>query len=423
MKVLVLIPGALGERMSAPEIRGWNMALELRQRHEVLIAAPAAEPGGRDGIPLIPSERRLIIRAARSADVVVAPRIPPYLYAALASRPTLLVADMYNPAEVEQADGGDGIESRMHLDLIRANDSLQLQFADIVLCAVQAQRRRIAAQIEDLAGVGGRRPVLRVVPFGIDNEPPPPRTQSPIRERFASIVQDDTVVLWWGNVWRWFDAATALHAFAEVSRDDPQAKLVLTGGRPPRGASKLDETEAARELARSLGLLGNSVFFLDDWIPHADRHEYLQEADVGLTLHRDTPEKEVAARGRYMDYLWARLPCVLGRGDELADRFAERGFASTVRPGDVVGAVAALRRLIGDPQARASAIAAAEPLIEAFRWSTAIAPLAEALDEVSGGSPVRSGGRGALAARLAQVYVRRVALTAVRAAPSRAGRQ
>jgi len=108
------------------------------------------------------------------------------------------------------------------------------------------------------------------------------------------------------NVWSWFDAATALHAFAEVSRDNPQAKLVLTGGRPPRGASKLDDTEAARELAGSLGLLGNSVFFLDDWIPHADRHEYLQEADLGLTLHRDTPEKEVAARGRYMDYLWAR---------------------------------------------------------------------------------------------------------------------
>ena len=142
MKVLVVIPGALGERMSAPEVRGWNMALELRRRHEVLIAAPAPESGSRDGIPLIPSQRQLLIRAARSADVVVAPRIPPYLYAALASRPTLLVADMYNPEEVEQAHGGDGIESRMHLDLIRANDSLQLQFADIVLCAVDALRGR-----------------------------------------------------------------------------------------------------------------------------------------------------------------------------------------------------------------------------------------------------------------------------------------
>jgi glycosyltransferase involved in cell wall biosynthesis len=262
------------------------------------------------------------------------------------------------------------------------------------------------------------------VPFGIDNEPPPPRAQSPIRERFASIAQDDTVVLWWGNVWPWFDAATALHAFAEVSRDDPRAKLVLTGGRAPRSeVSWGDETEAARELARSLGLLGNSVFFLADWIPHADRHEYLQEADLGLTLHRDTPEKEVAARGRYMDYLWARLPCVLGRGDELADRFAESGFASTVEPGDIPGAVVALRRLIGDPQARASAIAAAEPLIEAFRWSAATAPLVEALDQVSGASPLRSGSRGALAARLAQFYVRRVALTAARSVPSRAGRQ
>jgi glycosyltransferase involved in cell wall biosynthesis len=414
MKVLLVIPGPLGERMSAPEVRGWNMALELRRRHEVMIAAPAAEPTTREGIQLIPSERRLLSRTARSADVVIAPRVPPYLYATLASQPTLLVADMYNPAEVEQAHEGNGIESRIHLDLIRTNDSLQLRFADIVLCAVDAQRRRLAEQIQRFAEHDRGCPLLRVVPFGIDNEPPPPRTRSPIRERFSSIAHDDTVVLWWGNVWRWFDATTALRAFAEVSQDDPTVKLVLTGGRPPRSeASKMDETEAARELARSLGLLGKSVFFFDEWIAHADRHEYLQEADLGLTLHRDTPEKEVAARGRYMDYLWARLPCILGHGDELADRFAEGGFASTVRPGDIAGGVAALRRFIRDPQVRESARAAADPLLEEFRWSAAVAPLMQALDEVAGSEPVRSGRRSALTAQLARVYVRRTALATV----------
>src|SRR5690348_14136900 len=103
MKVLIVIPGSLGERMSAPEVRGWNMARELSRRHDVTIAAPAVGSDEREGIPLIPSQHRVVTRAARSVDVVVAPRVPPYLYAALSARPTLFVADMYNPAETEQA--------------------------------------------------------------------------------------------------------------------------------------------------------------------------------------------------------------------------------------------------------------------------------------------------------------------------------
>src|SRR3954452_1880201 len=97
-----------------------------------------------------------------------------------------------------------------------------------------------------------------------------------------------------------------------------------------------------------MGLLGESVFFLDEWVPQDERHHYLLEADVGLTLHRDTAETAVAARGRYMDYVWAGLPCVLGAGDVLADRFAEAGFAATVASGDVDGAAAALGRLVDD---------------------------------------------------------------------------
>ena len=158
------------------------------------------------------------------------------------------------------------------------------------------------------------------------------------------------------------------------------------------------------------------MHFVDEWVPHAERHDYLEEADVGLTLHREGPEREVAARGRYMDYLWTRLPCVLGQGDELADRFADAGFASTVVPGDVDGAADALRRLTQDPAARASARAAADPLLAEFRWSGAVAPLIDALDQIAGRAPLRRGARGELWKTLARFYARRLALQAVRKA-------
>ena len=374
----------------------------------------------------MPFERRAVVAAARKMDVVVAARVPPYLYAALASRPGLLVADLYNPAEVEQADDDGGIAGRFKLASIRAHDTLQLGFADVVLCAVEAQRRQYAARIGRLAARRGRQPLLRVVPFGIDNDPPPPSTRHPIRDRFESIAPDDVVVLWWGNVWRWFDAETAIRAFVEVARENPKAKLVFTGGRPPRSeASQMDHTDAARELAGSLGVLGKTVYFVDDWVPHAERQDYLQEADVGLTLHRDTPEKEVAARGRYMDYLWAQLPCVLGRGDELADRFAASGFAATVPAGDIGRAVTALRRLIDDPRARASASAAAEPLLEVFRWSSAVSPLLEALDQLDRDAPLRATARPQLLAALSAYYACRFAADAAAglSAKQRNGRQ
>ncbi len=410
MRVLLLIPGSLGERVSAPEVRGWNMALELGRHHEVIVAAPTTERRERDGIPIIPSDRGDVLRTARAMDAVVAPRIPPYLYAGLSSARTLLVADMYNPAEVEQ-DLGDGVSARLRISAIRANDAVQLRYADVVLCAVDAQRRRLAQQIDDLGGAAGTLPILRVVPFGIDNAPPPAPGRRPIRDRFGSIADADSIVLWWGNVWRWFDADTALEAFALVAEENPRVKLIFTGGRPPRSeASEMDRTDQAREKAEALGLLGTSVFFVDDWIPHAERHEYLQEADIGFTLHRDTPEKEVAARGRYMDYLWARLPCVLGAGDELAERFAGGGFATTVPAGDVAAAKAALKRFLDYPEARQTARQAADQLLETFRWSHAVRPLLDALDEVQNGDPLRTRDRRGLIRGLGAYYARKAAL-------------
>ena len=58
-----------------------------------------------------------------------------------------------------------------------------------------------------LAVDGGLDPV--VIGFGIP-DPPPASGRRPLRERFPQIAEDDTVVLWWGSIWRWLDAATAL---------------------------------------------------------------------------------------------------------------------------------------------------------------------------------------------------------------------
>jgi glycosyltransferase involved in cell wall biosynthesis len=243
------------------------------------------------------------------------------------------------------------------------------------------------------------------VPFGLP-EPPPASTVRPLRAAFPQIGDRDPVVLWWGKVWKWFDATTAIEAFARVVEHRPDARLVISAGKAPKARFDLSErTDGAREVSRALGLLDRNVFFLDEWTPYDRRHEYLQDADVGLTLHADTPEAPFAARARYMDYLWAALPCVLASGDEIADRFGAAGFADLVAPGDAEATARAILRLIDRPQARDAARRGGRALADEYRWSALVRPLTDAIEARATPGHGRSSDR--LVRSVGRYYVRR----------------
>jgi len=433
LRILLVVYGPIAERMSAPEIRGWEMAKVLARRHDVTVAAPGELQDGRDGIRMVGSDRRTLLAEARRHDVLIVPRVAPWLFAGLADAPTIIVADLYNPFEEEHAELVSSRAIRREIALTRVANRMQLTYADILLCAVEPQRERLLAALEELddrrgrftaparpaarTGRADRRPPVEVVEFGLPDDPPP-SDRRPMREAFPRIRPDDVVVLWWGNVWRWFDAPTALRAFARVADRRGDVRLVFTAGKHPRRDwPVLDASDQARALAAEMGLLDERVFFLEDWVPQDERHHYLLEADVGLTLHRDTAETAVAARGRYMDYVWAGLPCVLGAGDVLADRFAAAGFAETVAPGDVDAATAALGRLVDDAGERERRRAASRPLADELRWSATVEPLLRALDAVAGTPPAHLGRRAALGRDLGEYYARKALLAATPGRP------
>ena len=213
----------------------------------------------------------------------------------------------------------------------------QVRYADVVVVAGSAQRSLLLDELDRVGDARPTRPRIVTVPFGVPDPPERP-TGRPLRAAFPEIGRHDPVVLWWGKVWKWFDAETAIRAFARVVERRPDARLVITAGKSPKAEFDVsNQTRDARELSQSLGLLGRNAFFLDEWTPYDSRHEYLLDADVGLTLHGNTAEAPFAARARYMDYLWSALPCVLASGDETASTFGEAGFASLVAPGDVDG--------------------------------------------------------------------------------------
>jgi len=376
-RILILVPGVLGERLSGPEIRAVRLGQALAAENRVTLMAPGAAGGEHEGLPVVPSSRRRLLREARRHDVLMASTVPPFALALKRQLGILAVSDQYDPVELELGTLGAGAD-RARITA-RAARRLQLRCADLVLCAGRGQRQLLEAEIETLDG--GARPPLCTVPFGID-EDSPPSGATPLRDRFPQIEAGDRVVLWWGSLWRWLDAETAIRAVAALGRSRPDVKLVFTAGRAPNGDAERHSVLAeARDLAAQLGVLDRTVLFLDEWVPFDRRGDYVRDADVGLTLHRDTEEASLAARARYMDYLRSGLPCVLGRGDETAADFERAGFATLVAPGSPEATAAALLALL-DPEANAAAAAAGAALAGEFRWQRLARPLLAALREV-----------------------------------------
>jgi glycosyltransferase involved in cell wall biosynthesis len=305
--------------------------------------------------------------------------VAPFLYAALWARPTRFIADLYDPADVELGDSAGGTQDAAS---VRRLTRIQAAYADGLLCAGARQLERLQGAVHRR---GGKPPALRVVPLGVPAPPPLSRAR-PLRERFG-LAASDTVVLWWGTPWRWLDLGTALRAFEGLAASRPDVKLVITAGAPAGAdAARLATTDEARRQAAAAGLLDRTVFFLHAWVPYEERHEYLGDADLGLTLHPAGEEARLAARMRYLDYAWSGLPCVLARGDELGAELAAAGLATLVEPGSPDEVAQAVLELAGDESRRAGAASAGRRLAAERPWDETVRPLAALLEEPGFGS-------------------------------------
>jgi hypothetical protein len=144
-RVLVLVDGEVGSVMAGPELRGWELARALASWHQVTVAARGGRRRTVDGIDVVPYRRRTVVATALRHDVILATWFPPYLLAVLAGRPAIRVADLYDPAEVELAAGGPALGLEPQLGVLRSLTRLQLEYADLLVCAATSQREALEA--------------------------------------------------------------------------------------------------------------------------------------------------------------------------------------------------------------------------------------------------------------------------------------
>jgi glycosyltransferase involved in cell wall biosynthesis len=348
-----------------------------------------------------------MIRELARHDAIVSSCLPPYVLALAPVHRAVTIADLYDPHEQELATLDDGRGRDRELRARFAIQALHLRSADVVLCASRHQRLELIRAASSVLADESRLPDPTIIPFGIP-DPPPDSSSRPLRRRLPQIADGDTLILWWGSVWRWLDAETVVRALAQIASVRGDVKLVITAGRPPDGKAErlFDSTDEVRRLASELGVLDRTVFFFDEWIPYEARHEYLADADLGVTLHHHAEEARLAARARYMDYLWAGLPCVLARGDETAEVFGDAGFATVLDEPDAGALAAAILRLVSDPAQLERARQAGRALAAEHQWSTIGAKLRSVLADALASprranftSPALIGGTGAYYAR------------------------
>jgi len=373
---LVLSPDPLGAELAGPAIRATELARAVGG--EVAFSHPHA-----------PGDLR---QRAAAAGVVVAH--PPWPLSARALRRSgaRLIYDLYDPEPLEALQFLAGRRARLRRAVTAMSlDRLLVALHDghAFLCASERQRdlwtgtllaqRLISPAVHDEdPTLGG---LLAVVPFGVPDEPPVPGPGP--RERFG-LDADDEVVLWNGGLWDWLDAESVLHAVARLAPERPRLRLVFMGTSPAGQARRAEAS--ARALARDLGLLGRVVRFNDGWVPYAERGAWLLGADCAVAAHHDHLETRFSHRTRLLDCLWAGLPIVCTRGDELAERVAREDLGAAVAPEDPEALATALARVLDRGRA-----AYADRLARAageLRWSRVAEPLARLAAGREGSRPL-----------------------------------
>jgi glycosyltransferase involved in cell wall biosynthesis len=301
-----------------------------------------------------------------------------------------LVVDLYNPFLLEnlQRHAAASLLDKVSsyeglLDALRA----QINAGDFFVCADEKQRDYWLGVLSALDRVNpythsddsSLRRLIDVVPFGLPDAPPR-HTNRVLKGAHGKLGADDKVILWGGGIWNWLDALTLIRAMSLIVGHREGVKLFFMGiDRPNASAVRMEAAQEAIALSKELGLYDRYVFF-NDWVPYAERHNYLLEADVGASLHLDHIETRFSFRTRLLDYIWAGLPTIATAGDVLSKTLADEGLARLVAPGDVEGVAQTILLMLGEPDLRARCAPAFGRIASRYRWDVVTRPLLEFCD-------------------------------------------
>ncbi|PIE33328.1 glycosyltransferase [candidate division KSB3 bacterium] len=396
MTILLISSDSIDVKMAGPGIRYWEFANHLAKQHDVIVLMPNQSTLTHPKIQLIQQTRHTLLKALKQADVVVTQGFS-YPLAPIVMMEKPLVVDLSFPLSVEL------LEHHAHLPLQEANLShrycvertkMLLRRGDYFLYSHEALRDYWLGM---LTAVNRLHPkqyrqdsnadrLFGCVPFGLPEEPPV-QTRPVFKGDGAIFPQEnispetDTILLWGGGLWKWFDPRSLIRAMGEISATRQDIKLLFICGKRVDSKEKQTNvaysTDEAIELSRKLGVYNRTVFFNTGWVPYGDRGSYFREVQIGVSTHYRNLETRFSFRTRILDYLWAELPIITTGGDALGELVEQEQLGVVVEPNSAWQLREAILKLADDHEFAAQCRENIRRVRQQFLWSRLMKPLDE----------------------------------------------
>jgi glycosyltransferase involved in cell wall biosynthesis len=392
-KVLCITLEPLSERMAGPAIRCFELGKHLAAEFYVSVAStcavekPYAPPANEFLKIEAGASKSRIYQLASESDVLFIQANVLKPLPGLADMGKPLVVDLYDPylfsllAQYSEDEATASSSYRLMHQVLEKH----MLAADFSICASEKQRDYWLGRFCSLGRLSPKvckfdptlRKLIDVVPFGLPSSPPVHK-KNVIKGVVPGISETDKVLLWSGGIWDWFDPLTIIRAMAQVSKTRVDVKLFFMGLKSPNPQVPLMPMAVkAQKLAQELGLLDNTVFFLEEWVRYEERADYLLESDAAVTAHFDSIETRFSFRTRILDNFWASLPIITTAGDPLSELIQQRGAGLALPYQDAVSWTAAILKLTGDSEFNKSCRDASGLIGSEFTWESSVKPLLE----------------------------------------------
>lgn len=393
-KVLFICNDTVGLKMAGPAIRCIELAKVLSGKFDISVAAKRNDDIYQAPVKLLDFDEDLFQSEINNVDVIVVQGDALRRFPQLLDTNAVLIADMYCPIPLEYHMSSHAIPEVPRLAHgwhVAQLMQEQLVVADYFLAASERQidfwtgALAMTGRINALSMPNDQSSTvehfLGCVPFGLSDQLPQ-KNGNPLRDKF-NIGKDDFLMVWGGGIYEWFDPATIIYAIADLKKKGLNAHLVFLGVKHPNpGIGEHDKVAEAVDVARQLGILDELVHFNFGWVDYAIRHEYLMDADIGVSSHLDNIETRYSFRTRILDYLWCGLPIISTRGDEFGELVRSNGLGVSTGYKSVEDWSHGIERMMTDPNFYSACKTAIELEREKYKWSCVAKPLILACESI-----------------------------------------
>lgn len=225
-----------------------------------------------------------------------------------------------------------GLLRRRARQIMRYN----LNAADCIVCVSEVGREYLMSAWN----VPAHKLIVFPNAVDVDKFKPDAATRTAVRASLQ--LEDNPIIMFLGNFFAWHDVPTLLHAFADVLKSYPAARLVLVGD----GEHRTVMEKRAAELGISQATMFTGI------VPPAKAPSYVAAADIAVVPYPQMQQKMWLSPLKLFEYMASGKALVASAVGQINQVVRDRENGLLVPPGDSSALASALIALLSNSALR-----------------------------------------------------------------------